>query len=47
LIVVGMLTCISVLRFRANAGLVDHTHQVLNRLSRAVTVRGTLSQLAK
>ncbi len=33
LIAVGILTYISVLRFRQDAGLVDHTHQVLNALS--------------
>jgi CHASE3 domain sensor protein len=37
LIVVGILTYISVLRFRADAGLVDHTHQVLNALSELVS----------
>jgi hypothetical protein len=36
LIVVGILTHISVLRFRADAGLIDHTHQVLNALSELV-----------
>ena len=33
LIAVGILTYISVLRFRQDAGLVDHTHKVLNALS--------------
>jgi DNA-binding NarL/FixJ family response regulator len=34
---VGILTYISVLRFRADTGLVDHTHQVLNALSELVS----------
>jgi PAS domain S-box-containing protein len=37
LIAVGILTYISVLRFREDAGLVDHTHQVLNGLSELVS----------
>ena len=37
LILVGVLTYISVLRFREDAALVDHTHQVLNSLSELVS----------
>jgi hypothetical protein len=37
LLVVGIRTYISVLRFRADAGLVDRTHQVLNALSELVS----------
>jgi PAS domain S-box-containing protein len=37
LIALGILTYTSVLRFREDAGLVDHSHQVLNTLSELVS----------
>jgi CHASE3 domain sensor protein len=37
LIVVGIVTYITVLRFRADAGLVDYTHHALNALSELVS----------
>lgn len=37
LLLVGTLTYMSVLRFREDAGMVDHTHRVLNGLAELST----------
>ena len=37
LALIGALTYLSVLRFRDDSGMVDHTHQVLNTLAKAVS----------